>query len=231
MPNAAGTTGGRRQAAVAVAGSDEEHRESDGREQAPHDAGRVGPGLAGDVENQTQAEERHEDAGPGEPSGGPAGLQPHPQDDEHGPAVLQEQGHADREVLDGVEVGNLAARDGHEAVEEDEAALASDQAPPPSAGDDGRTEQEPSGDADPQEDDRSRGPSLSRSALANEPEVPKAAAESTAARTPLSASRRRGTREPARPAGPSTSVAGGVSTGAATSASSGFLSRVSRLGS
>ena len=48
-----------RQTAVAVAGADEEHRQPDGREQPPHDTAAIWTGLAGDGEDERQAEEGH----------------------------------------------------------------------------------------------------------------------------------------------------------------------------
>ena len=74
------------------------------------------PAQSRQVEDQRQPDEREHDPDHRRRRGQPASGQALPGDHEHESEVLQQQGHADREVLDGVEEGELGHGDRPHAV-------------------------------------------------------------------------------------------------------------------
>jgi hypothetical protein len=104
--------------------------EPDRGQQAPDDADRVERGVAEHVEHEHQAGHGDGTAGEGEPSRLLPVPQPQPCDDEQRARVLEQQRDGDGQGLHRVEVGELAAGHGDQAVRGDRAAAAPELAEP-----------------------------------------------------------------------------------------------------
>ena len=125
----AGGEDGRREPAGLLGGEDEVDRCSDHRGERPGNAGGARLGAGGQVEDEHEtgrAEQRTED---GELAGALAVASPQPADDGNGGGVLDQQGDADLHVRYGVEVRELRAGDGDQAVRGDEAQVGLQQRP------------------------------------------------------------------------------------------------------
>ena len=92
--------------------------------QRPGDPDGVHRGAGEEVEHQRETEQGDQPADSGQRPGAVAVTQPEPADDDHRGGVLDQQGHADLEVLDGAEVGELAAGDRDQAVGDDHPCVA-----------------------------------------------------------------------------------------------------------
>ncbi len=132
--------------------------EAGGGEQRPEHAEEVGRALAGDVEDEGQADEGEDDAHPGEAVRGAPGDEPHPEDDEDDAEVLDEQGDPDGEPPDGLEVAELGRGDGQAAVAGGERQLAQHVVQPVAHLPQPDRQQEGAGPGDAHEDDGARAP-------------------------------------------------------------------------
>ena len=111
-------------ARVGLVGQDEVGAEAQRRAEPPQHTDRVQPEAAEQVQDQHHA--GHGDAGADEDRRGRRrlGPPPVPADEQDGGEIFQQQRHAHREVLHRVEVAELRARDGHDAVDDEASGLA-----------------------------------------------------------------------------------------------------------
>ena len=113
----AGGHGERREPAEVAGGQHEVGGQAHGSGQAPRDSSGVDVGAAHHVEHEHEASDGQHDPGDRPPPGSLPVTHPQPPDHEDEAEVLEEQRHADREGLDGVEVEELAPGHGQHAVD------------------------------------------------------------------------------------------------------------------
>jgi hypothetical protein len=150
--------GHRRQVVAAVRAHHEVGGQPDSGSQSPQHPDQVEADMADHAEDERQAGQRGGRAAQGQPAGPLAVPDPHPGHHEDDAQVLEHERHADRQGLDGVEVEQLGAGHGDEAVGGDHGALPAQDVPPPAHRQPARHGQHQRGDADPRGHGGRRGP-------------------------------------------------------------------------